>query len=137
MKCTDNDTQLTEDWISHKHPEKCGSSPVDCEQQSNQCSTCLSLDPSLECGWCSRRNKCQRRSKCGDSSWLFPGENCTTPQITNFHPLTGPKEGGTEMVIRLANVPANINVRIYNLFFFACFAFAVNIISPNRLVTLP
>ena len=58
------------------------------------------------CGWCQSSKRCEVKEKCGRdaSSWLKRDQTCPNPQITHFHPMSGPWEGGTNITINGINL---------------------------------
>ncbi|XP_049981027.1 plexin-A3 isoform X3 [Alexandromys fortis] len=75
-----------------------------CWAQRPSCGLCLKADPRFNCGWCISEHKCQLRAHCPapKSNWMHPsqkGARCSHPRVTQIHPLTGPKEGGTRVTI--------------------------------------
>ena len=63
----------------------------------------------FSCGWCQSSKRCEVKDKCGRdaSSWLKRDQTCPNPQITTFHPMSGPWEGGTNITINGINLGKN------------------------------
>lgn len=87
-----------------------------CRDMASNCGECLGLDEKFNCGWCSSSNTCEIADQCGTPSsgagrndWLDRNEVCPNPQITSFHPLTGPWEGGTNITIQGVNLGKNFS----------------------------
>ena len=61
------------------------------------------------CGWCQSSKRCEVKDKCGRdaSSWLKRDQTCPNPQITDFYPMSGPWEGGTNITINGINLGKN------------------------------
>eukprot|EP00096_Caligus_rogercresseyi_P001343 TRINITY_DN1211_c0_g2_i1.p1 TRINITY_DN1211_c0_g2~~TRINITY_DN1211_c0_g2_i1.p1 ORF type:complete len:1044 (+),score=347.68 TRINITY_DN1211_c0_g2_i1:181-3132(+) len=75
-----------------------------CKEMADNCGMCLSLDEKFECGWCQSSGKCEVKDKCGKDSWLNREETCPNPMVLDFHPTTGPWEGGTNITITGINL---------------------------------
>ncbi|XP_067834818.1 plexin A3-like, partial [Heptranchias perlo] len=80
-----------------------------CSAQRESCGLCLKAEPRFECGWCVPQRKCHLRQDCAtpDFNWMQPSSRnirCTHPRITKFHPMAGPKEGGTRVTIHGDNL---------------------------------
>lgn len=83
-----------------------------CRDMASNCGECLGLHEKFNCGWCSSSNSCEISEQCGATSsavknWLNRNEVCPNPEITGFHPLTGPWEGGTNITISGINLGKN------------------------------
>ena len=83
---------------------------------ADNCGFCLELPSKYDCGWCSDQcdvqDECSKRShSVGHSSsmmmWLNKQQACPDPQILNFHPRSGPYEGGTNLTIEGINLGRN------------------------------
>lgn len=59
-----------------------------------KCSTCVTTNDPLSCGWC--HNKCTTRSECSNG-W---SPDCCVPQIMSINPTKGPVAGGTKLTIK-------------------------------------
>ncbi|CAI5443143.1 unnamed protein product [Caenorhabditis angaria] len=59
-----------------------------CSNMASDCSSCLSLSPNLNCGWCN--SKCSH--DCAPTTKIHV---CDPPQILRIEPESGPVEGGT------------------------------------------
>ncbi|CAG7720399.1 unnamed protein product [Allacma fusca] len=72
-----------------------------CPAMADNCGMCLAMDEKFNCGWCQSSNRCQVREQCdnGMGVWLNRNQTCPNPEIRNFHPKSGPWEGGTNVTI--------------------------------------
>ncbi|VDK78254.1 unnamed protein product [Litomosoides sigmodontis] len=82
---------------------------------AEDCSTCLSLDPSWKCAW--RDNTCKFDVHCQQSAATqLPDLVCGQPVIDTFEPQSGPVEGGRKIRIRgrdLGSLLSEIRGRIF------------------------
>nr|XP_033778727.1 plexin-A3 isoform X2 [Geotrypetes seraphini] len=80
-----------------------------CPAQRENCGLCLKADPRFECGWCAPEDRCSLRQHCASPkvNWMHLSKRntrCTHPHVTQIHPLTGPREGGTRVTIDGGNL---------------------------------
>uniref|UniRef100_UPI00398EBA51 LOW QUALITY PROTEIN: plexin A3-like n=1 Tax=Pristiophorus japonicus TaxID=55135 RepID=UPI00398EBA51 len=80
-----------------------------CSVQRESCGLCLKAEPRFECGWCVPERRCRLLQHCAapNFNWMAPGGRnirCTHPRVVKFHPMTGPKEGGTRVTIHGDNL---------------------------------
>ncbi|XP_052060190.1 plexin-A4-like isoform X2 [Mytilus californianus] len=68
-----------------------------CEMMGNNCGSCLIIPTDYNCGWCDSR--CSIQGDCRDSIWLHSSSTCPNPKIISINPVSGPKNGGTELTI--------------------------------------
>ncbi|CAB4063960.1 PLXNA [Lepeophtheirus salmonis] len=82
-----------------------------CKEMADNCGLCLSLDEKFECGWCESSGMCEVQGKCGKdaTSWLNRDKTCPNPMVLDFHPTTGPWEGGTNITIHGINLGKQFN----------------------------
>ncbi|XP_077988586.1 plexin-B-like [Glandiceps talaboti] len=75
---------------------KCGVDRRDC----SECLSAVTTRIPLLCGWCTGSNTCEVAELCV-SDWWEHGitNNCPKPVINKIWPVSGPYEGGTELVI--------------------------------------
>ena len=64
----------------------------------SDCSICLNLDRSFECGWCG--GACVHASECREPLSAI----CPPPRIDWIHPLSGPISGGTVITVEGSNL---------------------------------
>lgn len=73
---------------------------------ADNCGFCLELHNKYNCGWC--QDQCDVQERCTERNvavmWLNKQQTCPDPQITDFHPKTGPLEGGTNITIEGINL---------------------------------
>ena len=67
----------------------------------DNCGMCLILpERRYRCGWCQSTGKCEVFDQCsGPASWLARNQTCPNINITDFHPKSGPWDGGTNVTI--------------------------------------
>lgn len=72
----------------------------------SDCSLCLAQAEKYECGWCNGQCKHQNhlRSDLICASQQQDNIKCPFPRIDWVHPLSGPIEGGTQVVIEGSNL---------------------------------
>lgn len=58
------------------------------------CSSCVTSNHPLNCGWC--HDKCTTSNECSNG---WSPDSCV-PQITSIRPIKGPVEGGTKLTIK-------------------------------------
>ncbi|XP_053329094.1 plexin-A3, partial [Spea bombifrons] len=99
-------------WDGHFHidkPDTFRALLYKCPAQRESCGLCLKADPRFECGWCVSEGRCLLRQYCPTpkSNWMHLSKRntrCTNPRISEVHPVTGPREGGTTVTINGANL---------------------------------
>eukprot|EP00073_Rattus_norvegicus_P042022 XP_008771821.1 PREDICTED: plexin-A3 isoform X2 [Rattus norvegicus] len=110
-----------------------------CWAQRPSCGLCLKADPRFNCGWCISEHRCQLRVHCPapKSNWMHPsqkGARCSHPRITQIHPLTGPKEGGTRVTIvgeNLGLTSREVGLRVAGV---RCNSIPTEYVSAERIV---
>ncbi|GAB1302898.1 Plexin-A4 [Apodemus speciosus] len=110
-----------------------------CWAQRPSCGLCLKADPRFNCGWCISEHRCQLRAHCPapKSNWMHPsqkGARCSHPRITQIHPLTGPKEGGTRVTIvgeNLGLTSREVGLRVAGV---RCNSIPTEYVSAERIV---
>ena len=70
------------------------------------CGFCLELPEKYSCGWCQDTDSCQVQEQCRhhNTMWLNRQQTCPDPKILDFHPKSGPWEGGTNVTIEGINL---------------------------------
>jgi len=76
----------------------------------SDCSLCLAQAEQYECGWCSGqcRHQTHLRSDANCASQQQDNIKCPFPRIDWVHPLSGPIEGGTQVVIEGSNLGSSL-----------------------------
>ncbi|XP_059805912.1 plexin-A2-like isoform X2 [Hypanus sabinus] len=80
-----------------------------CDALRESCGLCLKANQKFECGWCQSKQRCSLRKHCPTftSQWLHLTSNnvkCSNPRITRVTPVSGPREGGTQVTIQGINL---------------------------------
>uniref|UniRef100_A0A8D8XKE0 Plexin-A4 n=2 Tax=Cacopsylla melanoneura TaxID=428564 RepID=A0A8D8XKE0_9HEMI len=76
-----------------------------CQNFASNCGLCLILNEKYKCGWCQDSHRCEISDHCnGLGMWLSRNQTCSIPEITSFHPKSGPWEGGTNVTINGINL---------------------------------
>ncbi|CAL4110360.1 unnamed protein product [Meganyctiphanes norvegica] len=81
-----------------------------CHLMADNCGMCLSLPERFRCGWCQSTGKCEVADQCpGPASWLARNQTCPNINISDFHPKSGPWDGGTNVTITGVNLGKEIS----------------------------
>ncbi|KAM4663711.1 plexin-A3 [Discoglossus pictus] len=110
-----------------------------CPAQRESCGLCLKADPRFDCGWCVSDGKCLLRQNCGNpkSNWMHLSKRntrCRHPRISEIKPLTGPREGGTNITITGANLGLHFNEVTVQVAGVHCTSLPSQYISAERIV---
>ncbi|GAB6029881.1 Plexin-A2 [Chamberlinius hualienensis] len=91
------------------NPEKVHVLVYRCRNMADNCGMCLALSEKYQCGWCESSLTCETKEQCdgGESAWLDQQKTCPNPKILSFVPTSGPKEGGTRVIIHGVNLGKN------------------------------
>ncbi|XP_068203204.1 plexin A3 isoform X2 [Palaemon carinicauda] len=80
-----------------------------CHLMADNCGMCLSLPERYQCGWCQSTGRCEVQDQCSGGSWLDRDRTCPNINITDFHPKSGPWDGGTNVTIEGINLGKDID----------------------------
>ncbi|KAL1461083.1 hypothetical protein WDU94_013014 [Cyamophila willieti] len=76
-----------------------------CQDLASNCDLCLNLNHKYKCGWCQSNHRCEIFEHCdGLGMWFSINQTCAIPEMTSFHPKSGPWEGGTNVTINGINL---------------------------------